>query len=300
MRHAIQVASMALALGVFAGPAEAQKTKVFAPSSAWALDYGPDYCRLMRDFKSGSETIGLFVERTQPGPMARLIVIGDSVKLYRGAQQVGYRMHPSGAPRMAQMLRYQTSDGQQYLNLGLTTFADMPVSLPGAPPPMVPPYTRAGEVAVAATIKGIALDRGLTIPVLIETGELGEAVGALHGCVDDLLASWGLDAELHKSLSRPAMPARPTAGWIAGDAIPFTEFSKLSGGNNELRVMIDRAGKATSCHVQWPTITEAINKKICSSVMKNSEFVPALDKNGNPIDSYWITSIFFLMPPFGG
>jgi hypothetical protein len=272
---------------------------VFKAASVWALDYGDDYCRLMRDFSDGEQTIGLFVERTQPGPLMRLIVIGDAVRLFRGSQELGYRMHPAGAPRTVQRLRFETSDGQQYLNLGPTMFADVAPPAAGSPPAMPPPYSRQEEAKLAGGINGIYLDRGLTQPILLETGELGAAAVALQTCADDLIGSWGLDAEKHKSLSRPAMPAQPTAGWVSADTIPFAEFSKLNGGNNEVRVMINDAGVATSCHIQWPALVEAINSEICSAVMERSAFLPALDEQGQAMPSYWIASVFFLLPPFG-
>lgn len=288
------------ALSAPVSQANAQDAKVFEASSAWALDYGDDYCRLMRDFSRGDETVGLFIERTQPGPLMRLIVIGNSVRLYRSSSEIGFRMHPSGAPRMVPRLRYQTGDGQQYLNLGPTMFADIAAPTPGTVPAMPPPYSPAAEAALAATITGISLERGLTDPVLLKTGELGEAAKALQACADDLLASWGLDAEKHKALTRPVMPAGPTAGWVAGDTIPFGDFAKLSGGNNEVRLLVDKTGKATSCHIQWPSIGQEINNKICSSVMEKSSFMPALDKEGQALESYWVASVFFLLPPFGG
>lgn len=299
MRYLISAVSIFGACVAVPGGTSAQEAKVFKASSAWALDYGDDYCRLMRDFSAGSETVGLFIERTQPGPMMRLIVIGDSVKLFRGSQEIGYRLHPAGAPRVVQRLRFQTPDGQQYLNLGPTVLAEIAAPVPGAVPLPPPPYSASGEKALASGITGIALDRGLTQPVFLETGELGGAAAALQACADDLVTSWGLDAEKHKALSRPVMPSRATGGWIAGDLIPFAEFSKLGGGNNELRVMVDPTGKATSCHIQWPTLGEALNSKICNSVMEKSAFLPALDGAGQPLASYWTTNAFFLMPPFG-
>jgi len=300
MRGTLSIVCMLAALAAPMAQLQAQDAKVFQPSSAWALDYGDDYCRLMRDFSDGQQTIGLFIERTQPGPIMRLIVVGDGVRLFRGSEEVGYRLAPSGAERKVPRLRSLTSDGEQYLNLGPTTFADMPAPAPGAPSAMPPPYTRQGEVASAAQMTGIALQHGLTSPVRMETGSMGEAAGALQACADDLVASWGLDAEKHKGLTRPAFPAKPTAGWITANTIPFADFSKLSGGNNELRVMVDAAGKPTSCHVQWPTLGEAINRKICASIMENGAFTPALDRSGEAMDGYWTTSVFFLMPPFGG
>ncbi len=176
----------------------------------------------------------------------------------------------------------------------------MPALVPGAVPGDATALQPAGGSGARSGSDRHALERGLVKPVFMDTGALGEAAGALQACADDLVASWGLDAERHNTLTRPAMPARSTAGWIAGDTIPFGDFAKLSGGNNELRVMVDRAGKATSCHVQWPTLGAALNEKICKSVMEKSAFLPALDQQGEALDSYWTTSAFFLMPPFGG
>lgn len=297
------IASITMLISAVAGvsvSAQAQSIKNFKPSSAWALDYGDDYCRLMRDFSDGKETVGLFLERTQPGPFTRLIVVGDAVRLFRGAQEIGYRMYPAGGPRTTPRLRFQTASGHQYLNLGVTTFMDVNPPALGTPPVVPPPYSRKGEVDLAATITGIAIEGGLTAPVLMETGPLGDAASALQACADDLIASWGLDAEKHKALARPAIPARPTAGWIASDTVPFTDFEKLSGGNNEIRVIIDATGKAMSCHIQWPSLSAAINEKICSSVIEKAEFSPAVDQSGSPFPSYWTTSVFFLLPPFGG
>ena len=280
-------------------PLQAESADVYKPESDWAIDYGDDYCRLMRDFTNGKDRVGLFIERTQPGPFVRLIVIGDSIGVFRSAQQIGYSMLPSGNTRTTQRLRSKTSDGQEYLNLGPSTLADLPKPAPGTPPAPPPSYTRENEQALAKNITGIALTGGVTKPVAIETGALDAPVQALQVCTDQLVGSWGLDAEAHKTLSRPAVPAGPTAGWITSGIVPFSDFSKLSGGNNEIRVMIDKSGKATSCQAQWPTLSASVNDRICGMVMQNGKFTPALDKSGQPIDSYWITSVFFLTPPFG-
>ena len=300
MRYILSTISAIALVSTLDAQAVAQEGAVFRPTSSWALDYGEDYCRLMRDFSDGSDTVGLFIERTQPGPLIRLIVIGDGVRLFRGSEQIGYRMNPAGAPRMVQKLRFLTGDGQQYLNLGPTTFADPPVVAPGSPPSFPARYTAEGEAAAAARVIGLTLEQGLTSPVSIETGSLGSAATALQACADDLLTSWGLDAELHKGLTRPALPSAPTAGWIAADTIPFSDFAKLSGGNNELRVIVDQQGRPQSCHVQWPALDEATNRRICAAVMEKGTFSPALDATGEAMTSYWTSSVFFLLPPFGG
>ena len=296
-----KVVSLAVASALLAvQPASAQDAEVYRPDTAWAMDYGDDYCLLMRDFTNGEDTVGLLFERIQPGPMFRLFVVGDSVRLFRGADQIGYRTLPSGSPRMAPRVVMRAVDGQQLLNLGPTALADMPMPAPGAPPAPPRPYTRDGEKAAGANVTGLLLQQGVTRPIRIETGSMEAPIAALQACADDMLNVWGLDVEAHQSLQRPALPAGPTAGWIQSNTVPFSEFTKLSGGNNEFRVMVDASGSPTSCHVHNATLEEAANDDVCNLILENGEFMPALDSSGQPIDSYWMTNVFMLTPPFGG
>jgi hypothetical protein len=221
-----------------------------------------------------------------------MIVISEDLRLFRGAEQVGYRLYPSGAPRRAQRLQGEAPDGQRFYNLGTLQLADGPA--PGSAPP--PPYSREAEQAAAREITALELTDGFIDPLRIETGALDEPIEALQVCADELVTHWGLDAEAHRALSRPAAPAGPTAGWLEPGTIPFGEFARLSGGNNELRLLVDAAGRPTACHVQWPSLAAALNESICATVMEKGTFTPALDQAGQPIDSFWTTSLFFLMP----
>lgn len=300
MRQHLAIAPLvAAALAAPVAPLQGQGAGIYRPDSAWAVDYGDDYCRLIRDFSNGRDTIGLSIDRTQPGPFMRLILVGDALGTYRGADQLGYRMLPDGAPRTAQRLRTQGADGVQYLNLGPTMLADMPQPQAGEAPAPPPAYTREGELDAARAVTGIALERGFTRPAQIETGPLDGAIEALQTCTDELVAHWGLDAEAHRTLSQPVLPAGPTAGWLERDTIGFADFPRLGGGNNELRVMVDKAGRPTSCHVHWPSLDEATNETICAGIMEQGRFTPALDSAGEPVDSFWMTSPFLLMPAPG-
>lgn len=299
MKRLVTGIAMAAALSMPIAPLQAQDAKVYKTSGPWAMDYGEDYCRLAGTFSDGEDEVALAMERIQPGPTLRLVLIGNGIKLFRRATEVGYRFLPSGADRSAVTLRSDTADGQQYLNLGPTTLADIPAPAPGSPPAPPPPYTRDGEKAVAKGITGLLLDGGVTKPVRIDTGSLDAAIGALQTCTDELVAYWGLDAEAHKTLSRPVFPAEKTSGWVAADTIPFSDFAKLSGGQNEVRLMVDKTGKPTSCHIHWPALSQSVNDKICKSLMEKASFTPALDQSGEAIDSYWTTSVFFLLPPPG-
>jgi hypothetical protein len=92
------------------------------------------------------------------------------------------------------------------------------------------------------------------------------------------------------------MPEGPTTGWIDQSTIGFEDFARLAGGNNEFRVLVDSTSAPQSCAVHWPSLEAPTNEEICGKIMERGRFAPALDQAGQPIDSYWTTSGFLLMP----
>jgi hypothetical protein len=159
-------------------------------------------------------------------------------------------------------------------------------------------YDPAAELAAATGVTAIALGKGLTRPVRIETGALNEPMAALQSCTDDLMKSWGLDPQKHKTLAADAMPQG--FPWLPAGTIGFGDFAKLAGNANLVRVVVDASGKPTSCHITWPTLGEAANTKICRAVMEKATFTPAKDASGQAVASYWVGSPMFMMPGPGG
>ena len=294
----------AAAAGLVTTPAQAaddSAPSVYEPSGPWQADFGEDYCRLARSFSDGEHELFLALERIQPGPMARLILIGDEFRLFRRATQLGYRYLPSGDDRMALLLRSETGDGQQYLNLGdiMMGPAFVPPE-PGSPPTPPAPYTREGELDFAKDVTGIELDEGLLQSMQIDTGALKAPIEVLQACADDLLKYWGLDPEKHKTLTRPAFPASDATKWLPAGTLSFEDFGKLSGGANQIRLLLDEAGKPKSCDVHWPSLSENTNKAVCKALLEKAEYTPALDVSGQPMASYAMINAVFLFPPFGG
>ena len=96
------------------------------------------------------------------------------------------------------------------------------------------------------------------------------------------------------------IPQSPTAGWVRQGTVPFDQFRNLAGGANQMRLLVDASGKPTSCAVLLPVLPADTNASICEQVMANGKFQPALDANGQAVESYWVSSPMGLMPPFGG
>ncbi len=303
-------ALLALAGVAWGSAAQAQDAAVFRPTGAWTADYGDDYCRLIRTFSDGKDEISLALERTQPGAFVRLIMVGAGVKPFRGADQIGYQLLPSGASAKARYVRSETGDGQQFLSFdpiillataggppgGAGAFTPPP---PGSPPPVPPPYNRERDLENARGINGIALGEGLITPVRIETGSLRAPIAAMQACADDLLKVWGLDPDKHKTMTAPAVPVPNPDGILPQGMIPFTEFGKFGGGANQLRLIIGTDGKPSSCVVYSPSLTDSLNSRICGLVMDKAVFQPAKDAGGEAMTSFWMGPPLAFGRPFG-
>jgi hypothetical protein len=297
------IASLA-ACALLAGtstPALAQdKVQQFKPSGPWALDYGDDYCRLMRSFQDGSSELAVGFERIEPGPTMRMILVSDGIGMFRGADTIGWRFTPADTERKAIFTTSETADGKQYVNLGPTMLAAVSPPAGNAPPAPPPPYDPAAERAAAKALTGFVLESGLTNPLQVETEALDAPIGALQACADDLLASWDLEPAKHKAGFVPAMPEGGGVGWLPTGTIPFTDFAKLAGGSNQVRLMVDASGKPTACHIHWPTLGQPVNDRICKILLDKGKFQPAKDPAGQPMASYWIGNPQFLGPPMPG
>jgi len=320
MRKLLSVLATA---GLASAPAaQAQDTaEIYKPTGGWTADYGEDYCRLIRTFSNGEEEVSVALERTQPGEPVRLVFVGNSIKTYRSAEQIGYHFLPSGSEARSRFFLSETADGQQYMTFdpvmlapiggsgGITSVVarqDFSQNSGGSVPngqvaSAPPPYNRTAEQEIARAITGLSLSTGLASPVQFETGSLRAPIAALQTCSDDLLKEWGLDPEQHKTMTASVVPNPNPDGVLPQGTIPFTEFGKLNGGANDVRLVIGADGKPSSCTVRSPSLAATVNERICKLAMERASFQPAKDASGAPMASFWMGSPMFLGPlPSGG
>lgn len=267
--------------------------RVFQPSGPWTADFGDDYCRLIRTFSDGRDTVSISFEKIDTRPSMRLLVLGNAVSVFRRADEIGLDFLPSDTPQRHRYARSVSTDGQQLLifswisltgeQLAPTDRATVAANQAPAPAPSIAELN-ARDLARGAEITGLSLSSGLTTPIRIETGALRNAVGVLQDCGYDLLSSWNLDGEKHRTLSRAAVPAQPIQ--LPANTIPVRELARLVGTSNTVRVMVDAQGKATACHVHFATLSEDVNDRVCSHLM-GIGYLPALDEEGQALASYW-------------
>jgi hypothetical protein len=118
----------------------------------------------------------------------------------------------------------------------------------------------------------------------------------MRNCLDDLLASWGIDVTVQKSLTRPALPITDPSNWLDSSDYPAR---MVAGGYNDqvdFRLTIDAAGEPTACNVLTMESRPEFIKATCGALMRHAHSQPALDTKGNPVPSIYVNSVKFVIP----
>ncbi|MCL6249887.1 hypothetical protein M3P36_02335 [Altererythrobacter sp. KTW20L] len=272
-------------------------TRVFTRTGQWQLDAAEEECRIARAFTNGTDQVALALERNRADPVVRLVLVSNAMTTFRTAEELGYRLLPSGEQRSARYIHAEMDDGQRYFNLGNVRLGNpSPPTAEGS----AALYDRAAELDHAEAITAIEINSGLTSPVRLETGSLRDAMQAMQVCTDDLLLSWGLDWEKHQTMTRRVAPAGPAFEWVPTGVVGFQDFAAFAGARNPFRVMVGADGKPTACHAHWVSLDARKNDQICNGIMQNGNFLPALDAAGEPMASYWMVDYMAgLSRPFG-
>lgn len=292
----------ALIIIAAATPALAQSGKeplVLKPSSAWHVDYADDRCRLAREFGVGDEQTYLFFDRYGPNEYFRLTLAGKPVK--------------TSVEKGDAELRFGPAEGEQKI-LFFNGYLGTVPALIIANNMRVAPATAAefdaatksdddewidfapiGEVRHKA-IKYLKVGKPLKRPVTLETGSMRGPLVALDKCIDNLMTTWGIDTEKHKTLSRKVRPQQSPGRWVVSDDYPMDMLVSGQPAIVEFRLSVGPDGKPTACHIQSTTRPKKFDDAVCNSVMRRARFDPALDAAGKPLASFYRNTVRFQFP----
>ena len=118
-------------------------------------------------------------------------------------------------------------------------------------------------------------------------------MAAMRRCTDELLTHWGIDLEQHRHLTRGVRPASNPGNWLNSKDYPTKLLRQGMQGIVQIRLSIDERGKPTACHIQQSTRPAEFDAAVCDGLMRRAEFEPALGAEGEPVPSYWHSSVRF-------
>lgn len=296
MKQKIISALVILSAITSANAANAKSPLHLKPTSAWHVDYADERCRLARQFGEGEDLVYAFFDRYSPTEYFRLSLIGQPMK--------------TAITNADARLQFGPSENEQKL-LFLNGFLDekpalLFVNAMRVAPPTAEEYAAATKsrkddwIAYAEisetrkkAITYLSVGKPLSRSVILETGSMLSPLNALDKCIDNLVATWGIDVEKHRSLTRVATPKQAPSKWIVSSDYPKNMLLARQSAIIEFRLNVGPDGTPTACRIQSTTRPKEFDDAVCKSVMRRARFLPALDADGVPIASYYRDSVHF-------
>lgn len=291
-----------LAIASMTAPAFGKSGKealILKPTSAWHVDYADDRCRLARKFGEGGEEAYVFFDRYGPGEYFRLTVAGNPIKTFSDKGDAAVQFGP--AEQEQQLLFFNGNSGK----FPALVFASS-VRLAGPSEAELDAIKNRGkdewiEVAPVSdarqkAIKYLTIGKPLRRPVTLETGPMRAPFVALDKCIDNLMTTWGIDVEKHKSLTRGAKPTESPGKWVVSSDYPLDMLRSGQPAIVEFRLSVGADGVPSACHIQSTTRPKEFDNAVCKSVMRRARFDPALDAGGKPLASYYRNTVRFQIP----
>jgi hypothetical protein len=276
---------------IVAHPAAAKDALPLEPSSQWVLNYDDDSCALRRTFKDGEDLTYLELRRFAPGTSLQTMVASSRMKA-RNPADIRYRFGDEGEWDDLRALTLNM-DGELKSGVLFESSIASPSALQsegdmrGAPPDW-----RSIEHAAVGGVRTFALRGAFSKQMNLQLGPMTAPIDALNDCIDELMTHWGIDVEAHKTLTRQATPIdMQAAARMVG--YPPKMVARSMPGLVNVRLAIDEEGQITGCHIQMPLSDPDFEESSCADIQHAFEFSPALDKDGKPIPSYWVTKVVF-------
>lgn len=277
----------------------ANNPPALAPSTPWTLDYADDSCALRRFFGEGNDKVYLELRRFEPGVDLQVIVASKRMKANNPATfkfRLGHADSEWNDIRWAPTVT--TSGGLSGIIFGIG-FAKFPELEELKDPVKKRAYVysidwRSREAELAAQTDTLVVRGAFPREIALDLGPMVKPIAALDTCMDELVTHWNIDVEAHKSLSRLATPTNWREGTRMIDYPPAMLRASMPGIVN-IRLDIDTQGAVTGCHIQMPLSDPTFAKSSCADIQHALEFAPALDKDGRPIPSYYVTNVRFVL-----
>jgi TonB family protein len=233
------------------------------PQDKWIVDWGEQRCSLV--WRSGGPDGVTMVLRASLGthrPELVLTKAGPGQPLPSLDVEVDVLLTPAAAKSTGWGQAMRADNGERILfvtNLAEDFFDQ---------------FAASREVAVQR--KGRELVR-------ISYTHAQAAIRNLRVCNDDLLASWGIDLKLLKSLQRKPVAAKNPKAWFSGGDYPESAIRNRKSGSTVVRFTIGTDGRVRDCTAVVSSGTEELDAQSCRVLTARGFYEPALDSSGQPV-----------------
>ncbi len=264
--------------------------RTFAPSGDWALGSDAESCWISRQFGTTEDGVSFRLQTFAPSRSYRVVLRGKPLpQRDSGVLEFDFRFEPDEAS-ISRMGILGKRNG-----VPVVTFTSTLETSAEAGDPTAINVDAARTAAIREFV--IQFSRGR--PLALQLGPLTEVVAQLDACSLGLLAGWGLDPAAQQSLTQRVVPI-DQARWLAPGTYPYEYLRNSRSLMVNLRMLVDAQGTPTECVVQAPRTETGSEQLACREIMKTARFEPARDVAGNPVPSYYATTIFYYTRRWNG
>ncbi|MCA1661682.1 MAG: energy transducer TonB [Novosphingobium sp.] len=277
---------LALAANLIATPAAAAPPLTLAPSTPWNVHYADDSCMLIRVFGEGKKRLVTRFEQTAPGRRFSLTLVGEPVESPGPFTRAALTFLPVGKRDARERVASgTTSDTKQPLLIAESIYLLGPIEK--AEELEAYDWTKAGEV------DSLLIERG-SKDILLQLGRMQKPLQAMTACTDELLTHWGLDAAAQRTLQRLPQPLSKPQSWLNWSDYPRGALEKGKSAIVRFRLTVDADGKVRSCAIPSATQGPEFADITCKAIARRARFEPALDKDGKPVASYYVSTVVWV------
>ena len=275
---------------------------ILEPSSAWHVEYADEKCFLFRTFGNDGEAHLLSFSQGGPAGGFSLVASGPSFKRFRNRRETTVAfgddiVEDATLPYTGESAIYGAS--VIYSNLSISSGATAASQTTSDNESEHAALSDGGlaklpQIDLSLADKAVHFSlRQRKREVRFETGNLKAPMAALNACSQDLLTFWGLDLEQHKQVQR--FPVWENVNDVVEEIhaqYPSKALRKGESAIFDLRVIISPVGEVVECKLDRITIADSLNSPVCK-LMKDAKFKPAIDANGNPMSSFYLTKLTY-------
>lgn len=271
---------------LLAAPEARAGSVVLTATSPWSLSHDEEVCSLSRTFGVNEDKVVLDLQKNGPSINFRPSIYGKPVKPFVASAENLFAGFGPPDKLFAIPDAFMGSYGGDKQPLVIFGFSFS----------LLNRYLNKGETVGDAlgslseqlsAIRQFRATKGDT-ELILQTGPIAKPMAAVDACASNLVKGWGLDPEeIAKSTVRPK-PQNNPGEWLTAADFPKGADWKGKSANLRYRVMVNSAGAATTCKIQFATGSPNFNDLTCSLLVSRAKFFPGLNAQGNPMDSYYV------------
>lgn len=254
------------------------------PNGSWNIDFGEQKCRLAGLFGPDDDRHLLMFEQAAPDSEFGLTLAGPSISRFVNATRIHLGMERDEAMRENSSFRRG-----EIASVGpaiIIAAYDI-----GSAEENRGTHRLGIDLDEAGTIDRVVLRRGRHV-LSFETGNMMPPMQALNTCTSDLLRVWGLDPDEHEIHTPAKWTNSPAIVRRIVDQYPSRAAAYGEQAIFRMRVIVERDGTVSDCHLENSTEVERLESPACREMMQ-ARFDPALGADGEPIRSYYATTVTY-------